>query len=79
MGRLDERSKVLQRRLDRYARTGETPATDRAKRKAAKAARKKELAPMQKRIDAYHAAWIAAGMPKDFPNGDEWEREQCTS
>lgn len=73
MGRLDERQKVLQRRADRYARTGETPATDAAKRRAAKQARDVELRPMQKRLNNYHGAWVAAGMPADFPTMDVWE------
>lgn len=79
MGRLDERSKVLQHKLDRYARTGENAATDRAKRKAAKKAFKEKCRPFQKRLNKWHAAWVAAGMPKDFPNMEQWEAERCTS
>lgn len=73
MGRLDEKSKVIGRRLDRYARTGETAATDRAKRIARKKAHIEACAPMQRRLNAYHAAWCAAGQPQDFPHMDQWE------
>ncbi|WP_156186854.1 hypothetical protein [Afipia felis] len=73
MGRHDERQKVLHARASRYERTGETPATDAAKRKARKAAWRKELEPFQERINAHHAAWVAAGMPADFPKMEDWE------
>lgn len=74
MGRLDERAKVIQRKLDRWARTGENAETDRAARKAAKKAHVEACKPFQRRLNKWHKAWVAAGMPKDFPSMDEWER-----
>lgn len=69
MGTLDR----VDARIKRQIARGETVESLRAVRKARKAAYKKECAPLQKRMNAYHAAWVAAGMTSDFPNMADWE------
>ena len=69
MGTLDR----VDARIKRQIARGATTESLRAARKARKAAWKKECAPFQKRLDAYHAAWVAAGMPLDFPKMADWK------
>ncbi len=69
LGKLDR----VDARLKRQAARGVTIESLRAARKAQKAAWKKECAPFQKRLNAYHAAWVAAGMSLDFPKMADWE------
>lgn len=59
LGKLDRVDAKIKRQIAR----GVTQEELRAARKARKAEWKKQCAPMQKEIDAYHAAWVAAGMP----------------
>lgn len=77
LGKLDRADARLKRRAARQQSSGLTPeqfqSQLRATKRAKKAARKKECAPFQKRLNAYHAAWVAAGMPTGFPNMDAWE------
>jgi hypothetical protein len=59
LGKLDR----VDARIKRQIARGVSEADLRAARKARKAAWLKELEPHQKETDAYHAAWVAAGMP----------------
>jgi hypothetical protein len=59
LGKLDRVDARIMRQIAR----GVTATDLRAARKARKALWKKQCAPLQKEIDAYHAAWVAAGMP----------------
>jgi hypothetical protein len=69
LGKLDR----VDARIKRQIARGATTESLRAARTARKAAWKKECEPFQKRLDAYHAAWVAAGMSPGFPKMADWE------
>jgi hypothetical protein len=69
LGKLDR----VDARIKRQIARGATAESLRAARTARKVAWKKECAPFQKRLNAYHAAWVAAGMLPDFPKMADWE------
>jgi hypothetical protein len=79
LGKLDRVNERLQRQVARQIALGLTAEEFRSQQRAAKKARKeawiKKLAAdgWQERSSAYHAAWVAAGMPKDFPDMKAWE------
>jgi hypothetical protein len=79
LGKLDRVNERLQRQVARQIALGLTAEEFRAQQRAARKARKaawiKKLAAdgWQERSNAHHAAWVAAGMPTDFPNMTDWE------
>ncbi len=70
MGKLDR----VDARIKRQIARGATIENLRDTRKARKAAWKKECASSQKQLNAYHAAWVAAGRPHDFLKMSDWKR-----